>query len=94
MSYVHVIWRKDNCKIEKSYRYKNDLETEVEHEIIAMEENKKAVCSNRMSSRSGIIQRNVNPFLKSDYLKDLENQDNFLRPKDSNIDNNNLKKSK
>jgi hypothetical protein len=94
MSYLHVIWRKDNYKFEKSYRYKNDVQTEVVNEIDKMEGNKKSLCSDRMANRKGIIQRNINPFLKSDYLKDLENQDTFLRPKDSNIPNNNLKKEK
>ena len=50
-----------------------------------MNNDKRAECSERMSKREGVIQRNINPFLKSDYIKDLENQDNFLRPKDSNL---------
>lgn len=32
-----------------------------------------------------MIQTHQNPFLKTDYLKDLENEDRFLRPKNSSI---------
>ena len=85
MSYIHITWRKDDYKVEKSYRYKNEIKDELEEEIISIEENKKGVCSSRISKRTGVIQRNINPFLKSDYIKDLETQDTFLRPKDSNI---------
>ena len=85
MSYKMWIWRKDNYEFKKSYRYKTNMKNEIETEIIKMNDDKRAECSARLSKREGIIQRNINPFLKSDYLKDLENQANFLRPKDSNI---------
>jgi hypothetical protein len=39
----------------------------------------------KMSERDPVIQCNLNPFLNSNvYLKDLETQDKFLRPQDSN----------
>tara|TARA_X000000950_G_C13488845_1_gene486913 strand:- start:214 stop:465 length:252 start_codon:yes stop_codon:yes gene_type:complete len=79
------VWRKEGYEFKKSYRYKNDMKNEIELEIVKMNDDKRAECSERMSKREGVIQRNINPFLKTDYLKDLENQDNFLRPKDSNI---------
>ncbi len=85
MSYKMWVWRKEGYEFKKSYRYKNDMKNEIELEIVKMNDDKRAECSERMSKREGVIQRNINPFLKTDYLKDLENQDNFLRPKDSNI---------
>ena len=39
----------------------------------------------KMSEREPVIQSNLNPFLKPDsYINDLETQDKFLRPQDSN----------
>ena len=38
------------------------MKTEIEHEIIKMEENKRAESSNRLSRRVGVIQTNINPF--------------------------------
>jgi len=85
MSYKLWSWKKDNYEYKKSYRYKNEIKNEIELEIVKMDNDKRAQCSNRLSKRKGVIQTNINPFLKSDYLTDLEMQDTFLRPKDSNI---------
>ena len=39
-----------------------------------------------MSQRELLIQTSINPFMSSnDYIRDLEVQDEFLRPSDSNI---------
>ena len=39
----------------------------------------------KISEREPVIQSNLNPFMNSDsYLADLETQDKFLRPQDSN----------
>ena len=85
INYKHWSWKNDSSYVsEKSYRYSKDMKTEIEHEIIKMEENKRAESSNRLSRRVGVIQTNINPFLKNGYIKDLENQAMFLRPKDSN----------
>tara|TARA_B100000674_G_C37504633_1_gene762011 strand:- start:357 stop:620 length:264 start_codon:yes stop_codon:yes gene_type:complete len=86
MSYRLWSWKKDSYEFKKSYRYKNDIKNEIEYEIIKINDDKRAECSKRIASREGVIQRNINPFLNSDYITDLEMQDNFLRPKDSNID--------
>ena len=40
----------------------------------------------RLEKREAMIQRNINPFLASNnYAKDVCIQDEFLRPKDSNV---------
>lgn len=39
----------------------------------------------RMSERDPVVQANLNPFMESgSYITDLETQDKFLRPRDSN----------
>ena len=89
IKYKHCSWKNDSSYIfKKSYRYSKDIRSEIEHEIIKMEENKRAAASKRLSERIGVIQITNNPFIKSDYIKDLETHDLFLRPKDSNIKNN------
>lgn len=83
--YKYWSWKKDASYVfQKSYRYTKDIKSEIEHEIIKIEENKRAESSNRLSKRQGVIQTNINPFLKGDYIKDLETQSLFLRPIDSN----------
>ena len=85
IKYKHWSWKNDSSYIfKKSYRYSKDIRSEIEHEIIKMEENKRAAASKRLSERIGVIQITNNPFIKSDYIKDLETHDLFLRPKDSN----------
>ena len=61
---------------------------EIEEELVKTHEKtytKKELCDKRMASRDLAIQGVCNPFMKkNDYLEDLINQDNFLRPQDSN----------
>ena len=48
--------------------------------------NTREINSERMSKRELLIQTSINPFMSSNnYLRDLEVQDEFLRPLDSNI---------
>ncbi len=85
IKYTHWSWKKDaSYTFQKSYRYSKDIKSEIEHEIIKIEENKRAEASNRLAKRVGVIQTTINPFLEGDYLKDLETQALFLRPIDSN----------
>ena len=60
----------------------------VEEELVKTHEKtytKKELCDKRMASRDLAIQGLCNPFMKkNDYLEDLSNQDNYLRPQDSN----------
>ena len=83
INYKHWSWKNDSSYVsEKSYRYSKDMKTEIEHEIIKMEENKRAESSNRLSRRVGVIQTNINPFLKNNnYINDINNQEKYLRQK-------------
>lgn len=38
----------------------------------------------KLSSRHMMIQKNINPFLERNYLQDLNTEDEFLRPRNSN----------
>ena len=47
---------------------------------------KRALCNERIANRYMIIQTSINPFISTEnYIDDLDVQDRFLRPKDSNI---------
>ena len=60
----------------------------IEEELVKTHEKtytKKELCDKRMASRDLAIQGLCNPFMfNNDYLEDLNNQDTFLRPQDSN----------
>ena len=64
---------------------------EIEEELVKTHEDiytKKELCDKRMASRDLAIQGLCNPFMfKNDYLEDLTNQDQYLRPKNSNYKN-------
>ena len=80
-------------KCEKSSRKKEISPGEnIEQEIVIKHEdnfkNKKEICSDRIRNRDKLTNGIVNPFMvENNYLDDLLNQDMFLRPKDSNIEN-------
>jgi len=61
---------------------------EIEEQLVKTHEDiytKKELCDKRMASRDLAIQGLCNPFMvENNYLEDLSNQDNFLRPQDSN----------
>ena len=63
----------------------------IEEELVKTHENtysKKELCDKRMASRDLAIQGLCNPFMfKNDYLEDLTNQDQYLRPQNSNYKN-------
>ena len=80
MSYKMWVWRKEGYELKKIYRYKNDMKNEIELEIVKMNDDKRAECSERMSKREGVISPILILF-KNRLFKDLENQDN-LRQKD------------
>lgn len=84
--------KKDNIEILKTKREKKIIdmrEKNIEEELIVKHEkiysNKKDLSNQRMASRDLIIQGFINPYLfENNYLDDINNQDKFLRPKDSN----------
>lgn len=47
---------------------------------------KREISNNKILERGMISQINQNPFLRNNYLDDLNVQETFLRPKNSNFD--------
>lgn len=48
----------------------------------------------KMNEREMVCQRGMNPFMENNYINDISNQDIFLRPKNTTIEENDLKISK
>ena len=70
---VHIKSNETNC-IERKRIYNSPSD-------------KRALCNERISNRYMIIQTRINPFISTkSYIDDLRVQDQFLRPKDSNIE--------
>ena len=91
--YVIRKWEsKNNEKYDKTERKKELIdmrEKNIEEELINKHEkihnNKKELSNQRMASRDMIIQGLINPYLfDNNYVTDINNQDKFLRPQDSN----------
>lgn len=91
--YVIRKWEsKNNDKYDKTERKKEQIdmrEKNIEEELINKHEkihnNKKELSNQRMASRDMIIQGLINPYLfDNNYVTDINNQDKFLRAKDSN----------
>ena len=78
-------------KVEKSGRNRIDMRENpyIEEELISKHEedygNKREICSKRLACRDMVIHGVINPYMfGNDYLEDLQNQDSYLRPQDSN----------
>ena len=90
-------WTIDEDICEKTKRNKEiteiiDMrEKNIEEELVNKHEEtftKKELCDKRMASRDLAIQGLCNPFMfNNNYLEDLNNQDQFLRPQNSNYKN-------
>ena len=93
MSQKYIYWKWGNGGILKqSLREFNNKSTIQENEspigkkIEDRRQNDRELNSERMSQRDMVIQTSINPFLSTNnYIDDLQIQDQFLRPKDSNI---------
>jgi|TARA_B110001450_G_C17418127_1_gene398683 hypothetical protein len=91
--YVIRKWESKNKeKYDKTERKKEKIdmrEKNIEEELIYKHEkvhnNKKDLSNQRMAGRDMIIQGLINPYLfDNNYVTDINNQDKFLRPQDSN----------
>jgi len=90
-------WKKGNEIMKKTKREKknvNEIKDDIVNEVLKFQdetiENRKKILkeesNHKLSIRGLMIQRSVNPFMiNNDYNKDLEVQNEFLIPKDSNI---------
>tara|TARA_B100001029_G_C15025309_1_gene433242 strand:+ start:724 stop:1017 length:294 start_codon:yes stop_codon:yes gene_type:complete len=89
-SYKVLVWKnnKEKSNIQKSKIINNNSSPsfymgELEIEKVSQSEGKnRPTISDRISNREKIIQTHINPFMSNNnYIDDLTNYDNFLRPK-------------
>jgi len=92
IKYIQMKWCPDTeYEAEKSWREIIDMrEKNIEEELVIQHEetygNKREICSKRMACRDKVTQGGSNPFMiRNNYIDDLNTQDKFLRPQDSNI---------
>ena len=92
MEYRHWTWK--NGKMKRTPRDYNNKLTEKKQEFTMSLENKtvgesetnRSVTTERLLQRDQLIGVAINPFLsKNNYLDDLKNEDEYLRPKTTYI---------
>ena len=89
MEFIYWKWTKKEEVIKTKREREILVESTIEHAIntpnFDTTKNKREECSERISNRKWIIQRNINPYVnQNNYIDDLTAQNEFLRPKDSN----------
>lgn len=94
-TYKVSVWNNNNAKYIKKSKINqtenNDNTSfymgELELEKVSQSESKnRLIISDRISNRDKIIQTHINPFMSNNnYIDDLNNFDNFLRPKMTNM---------
>ena len=91
MEYIYCKW----TKLEEIIKSKRKVAREkskpevIDTPPIVNLKNKREECCERISNREWIIQRNINPYLiQNNYINDLNAQNEFLIPKDSNYKEN------
>ena len=101
MKYRHWTWKNGTMK-KTPVEYNNEMvekkrefTSSLENVTVGESETNRSITSERLLSRDQLIGVAVNPFLsKNNYLDDLKNEDEYLRPKTTYIKcnkNNNIK---
>jgi|TARA_B110000037_G_C17039533_1_gene473069 hypothetical protein len=93
MSNKYIYWKwatgdimKKSTRQTNEKTQKEDIPSVISDRMHVREQTTRELNSERMSQRDKIIQTSINPFMMSNnYLDDLKIQDDFLRPKDSNL---------
>jgi len=93
MSQNYIYWTWGNGGTMKKSLRETHKKSKIQENVISLDEkiehrrqNDRELNSERLSQRHMIIQTSINPFLSDhNYLDDLQVQNDFLRPKDSNI---------
>jgi hypothetical protein len=93
MSQKYIYWKWSNGGILKQSLRETNKNAKIEEHSEPIQEryeerkrNDRELHSQRLSERGMMIQKSINPFLSTNnYVDDLNIQDQFLRPKDSNI---------
>jgi len=93
MSQKYIYWVWGNGGIMKKSLRETNKKAQIQENKLSLDkkieerrQNDRELNCERLSQRHMIIQTSINPFLSDhNYLDDLQVQDTFLRPKDSNI---------
>ena len=93
MAQKYIYWKWSNGGILKqSLRETNknakiqEHSNPIQEKLEDRKQNDRELHSQRLSERGMMIQKSINTFLSANnYIDDLDIQDQFLRPKDSNI---------
>ena len=92
-SYIYLKWSPSinetydkSLKTDKKKCIKNDVTNLVlmESDEFNFQKNKKEFSNSKINERELIKQISMNPFLATDYLEDIKNEELFLRPVNSN----------
>ena len=74
-----------------SHDMSRDMSHDMSNKLTFKKDKLREQSNDKLSHRAMIIQRNINPYMiNNDYNKDLEIQNKFLIPKDSNDKENDL----
>tara|TARA_B110000495_G_C22870414_1_gene507577 strand:- start:499 stop:813 length:315 start_codon:yes stop_codon:yes gene_type:complete len=74
----------ENSKIDNTINT-SELDNTINTPEIDNTKNKRQECCERLSNRKLVIQKSINPYLNgNNYINDLNTQNKFLIPKDSN----------
>ena len=87
MNFIYWKWAKKEevIKTKREIIVKSKIEHVINTPNFDTTKNKREECSERISNRKWVIQRNINPYLnQNNYINDLSAQNEFLIPKDSN----------
>ena len=87
MEFIYWKWTKKEevIKTNREILVESKIENEINTPKFDTTKNKREECSERISNRKWIIQRNINPYMnQNNYINDLSAQNEFLIPKDSN----------
>ena len=84
IQYQQQEWQMQGQVVGQTYEEPIDMRDTTE---MVFRENKKEEASERMAQRHMTMAGTMNPYVKSDYLTDIKNQEEFLKPQRSGRDN-------
>jgi len=84
IQYQQQEWQMQGQMQGQAYEESIDMRDTTE---MVFRENKKEEASERMAQRHMTMAGTMNPYVKSDYLTDIKNQEEFLKPQRSGRDN-------
>jgi hypothetical protein len=65
---------------------KDQIDSELLYNTKMVTKQKLSGQNEKLSQRDFMVQTSINPFINNDYLQHLDDQDSFLKPKNSNFE--------